>query len=327
MPKSNRLLHRSVTQPGAATRGEEAAVRLSKAVFCALLLSGSGPRSVDSHACRNGEIVCDFDSSMNGGTIASGYAETVWSMIRGFANRSVSDYVAQMADDFHFTSDDSAFQARFPAGWNREDERIFATRLFEGGASGGNGEALPTALRVDLEDGPGIFERTVVRDSEATVLLDHYHVIIRLSDGQTLDLGNSRCEFTVIVTGEGFRVSRWTETVDRVFDAETRTKRADQGEPPAAIDTLAAVPPLRLTLRFRPERKDAMVFDLILPRDGAVLETFDLMGRRVGRRDLSHLKPGRHSVSFDPGDYANGVYWARLRSGREGVTRKVVWVK
>jgi hypothetical protein len=63
-----------------------------------------------------------------------------------------------------------------------------------------------------------------------------------------------------------------------------------------------------------------------LPAEGdAVLELVDVAGRRVLERSLGVLGPGAHTVRLDevPGRIPAGIYFVKLRHGREGVVTRV----
>jgi hypothetical protein len=68
---------------------------------------------------------------------------------------------------------------------------------------------------------------------------------------------------------------------------------------------------------------------LALPRaGGAALELIDVGGRRLERRELAALGPGRHEVTMGQGPrLAPGVYWRRLTQGVEARSARVAVVR
>jgi hypothetical protein len=78
--------------------------------------------------------------------------------------------------------------------------------------------------------------------------------------------------------------------------------------------------------------RDLASFAFTLARPGhTTLEVFDMSGRRVRTLMGSHLPAGSHSASWRGEDdrgapLADGLYFVRLRSGGEQVTRRVVRV-
>jgi hypothetical protein len=69
-------------------------------------------------------------------------------------------------------------------------------------------------------------------------------------------------------------------------------------------------------------------FGVTLPSSARVtLDVFDATGRRVTRVKDEVLDEGTTNLSWDPGDQASGVYFARLRSLGHELTRRVVLAK
>jgi hypothetical protein len=313
----------------AAPRGEEAVVRITRIVLVTGILSAlvvDDARAVDGApgAGRDKALASSLpgveaNHPLSRPTVA-GPGDVVWRMLLMFAEESATDYISWMTDDFLFTSTDPDFIARFPCGMSRADEDSFATHLFEGGGRGPGGEPLPAASRIVLDAGPMNPLNTFVEDGEASVRVDWCHVRAMLSSGDTLDFGNTQSEFELVLTDLGWRVRRWIETV---LPASFATRRLEQS---------AASPPgegpLKLTLKSRTQpRRGALLFDLVLPEAGGALELFDVMGRRITRRDLSGLQPGRHTIALDGGAIPRGVYWARVRQPQATAVAKVIWVK
>ena len=55
-----------------------------------------------------------------------------------------------------------------------------------------------------------------------------------------------------------------------------------------------------------------------------MLEVIDVAGRRVMRRDVSSLGPGRHTTEVGSSMRAPGLYFLRLTQGGETVRARVV---
>ncbi|MEK7727761.1 MAG: T9SS type A sorting domain-containing protein, partial [candidate division KSB1 bacterium] len=65
-----------------------------------------------------------------------------------------------------------------------------------------------------------------------------------------------------------------------------------------------------------------------LPRRAHVtLEVFDLMGKRVARLVEGIQREGRHEITWNATAHASGIYWYRLRSGEEVLTKKMVLLR
>jgi hypothetical protein len=57
------------------------------------------------------------------------------------------------------------------------------------------------------------------------------------------------------------------------------------------------------------------------------LEVFNMMGQRVATLVSERQTAGNHSVSFDAGTLASGVYLYRLSAGQEVITQKMTLLK
>lgn len=65
-----------------------------------------------------------------------------------------------------------------------------------------------------------------------------------------------------------------------------------------------------------------------LPMNSDVrLEVFDMLGRRVAVLVNEQMQPGHHSVNFDAGRLASGMYIYRLVAGSTVITRKLTLIK
>jgi len=260
-------------------------------------------------------------------------AAAVRSMFEAFRQRSAVGYVAWMTEDFAFDSDDPDFVAAFPTGMSRADELTFAGNLFRDGGDRLADASRAHAVGVTIEIGPIVALPADDHPGQVRAAVERLQVRITLSDGTSIELGGTRAEIDLVLTEAGWRVRRWHERHGPPAGDDSNTTRAAHegrsdstgtAEPaPSAVD---APPPLRLALAAPTDRaRPSPVFDVTLPREGAVLEVFDVMGRRIARWDLSALPPGHHLVGGGGPRYRAGIYWARLRQSDEAITRRMVW--
>jgi hypothetical protein len=238
----------------------------------------------------------------------------VWSIFQGFERRNPEEYVRTMSDDFVFDSDEPAFRDAYPHGMSRADEAAFLRHLVNGGTSG-NGVLRPAVTWIVSTLGPMHVTILAQDERHARALVENYLVRIGFGDGSAVELGATRNEMELELQDDAWVVRRWHETLG--------------GEPDTGHVAAqpAAAAPLRLALVPRPERGRAMRFDLVLPAQGGRLELYDVMGRRVGDRDLEGLAPGVHAIALDGSAYPSGIYWARVRQARESVTARVTWLR
>jgi hypothetical protein len=73
-----------------------------------------------------------------------------------------------------------------------------------------------------------------------------------------------------------------------------------------------------------PAAGEAHAWFTLASRERAVLEVIDVAGRRVMRRDVSSLGPGRHTTEVGSSMRAPGLYFLRLTQGGETVRARVV---
>jgi len=301
-------------------------------LVCVVLLAQSGVATADVAALERGPIQklpalpapvfpAVERATSNAGAAAEG---TVWATLEALARLSESDYVAWMSDDFRFESDDPEFRAAFPHGMSRADERTFAHHLLGGLESSSDGRHLPHASMINVLAGPMVVTDGPATDGAVRVVLEHFHVHVFFADGSNMDLGDSPSVFDVVLTEAGWRIRRWTE---RGASGEPDEALADDTSPQPQSDSAASAP-LRLSITARADRpRNALVFDLTLPSAGGAIDLFDVMGRRVTRRDLGGVGAGRRSLTLDGGAYPAGVYWARVRQGASQATARLVWVR
>jgi hypothetical protein len=107
------------------------------------------------------------------------------------------------------------------------------------------------------------------------------------------------------------------------------------GVPGVGTTAVAPVPArsrtqLELSIRPNPSRTTTHI-DFVMPRAGnAAIELLDLAGRRVATVFRGELTAGVHSARWDGrkdgGVASPGMYFARLSTGGEQVTRRIVWM-
>jgi len=72
----------------------------------------------------------------------------------------------------------------------------------------------------------------------------------------------------------------------------------------------------------------ATEIEFVLAAPAAVqLDVFDVLGRHVANLARRHLEAGSHTVRWDSGDAAAGVYFYRLRVGDDSRTQKMLLLK
>ena len=136
-------------------------------------------------------------------------------------------------------------------------------------------------------------------------------IAVRVTVPDTALAGANRLTFGVSFTGAD--------------GAEVTTTR-DLRVPAATLDVPPSVGPLSLRVGPNPTRSE-MTALFSLPAPGrATLELFDVMGRRVSRRDLS-LGEGSHAVPVAPGARLSpGLYMVKLSSGGTTLRARAVVV-
>lgn len=126
-------------------------------------------------------------------------------------------------------------------------------------------------------------------------------------------LGQWTLRVTDNATGDTGSVIAWS------LDVEFSTAAQTAPELPRALTFDGAFPNpfnARTELRFE------------LPQDGpARLVLFDLLGREVALLLDRSLTRGPHTIGWDAGSLAGGVYFAQLRAGSAVLTRKVVLLR
>ena len=54
---------------------------------------------------------------------------------------------------------------------------------------------------------------------------------------------------------------------------------------------------------------------------------FDITGRQIERPVSEHLQPGKYRLTWNGGNNPSGTYFARLTSGNQSVTNRIVYLK
>jgi hypothetical protein len=259
--------------------------------------------------------------------VVSGPEAVLYALFDRFENRDPDGWIASMSSDYLFESDDPAFHSSHPHGMSRDDELAFATHLFRGVARRGRpGSPLPIAIQVAEEVGP---LRVTVLSADGTrvrALAEHLVVALRFADGTSVDLGATRNEFTVQLEDGRWWITRWQETSESGEpDAVAAPGAAGPVARPGVTD---AAPPLRLALAVRGEPvSNRIVLSLMLPRSGGAVELYDVMGRRILRRDLDGVAAGSSTLEIPADGVPAGIYWARVHQVGESVSARLVWTR
>ena len=327
-----------------------------------LFLLGPLPASAQlapvGHFCRGREVVFQFDDTLAASATTRlpepdpdppHYPlETVERMFRALAERRVADYLALLAPDHRFESNDPGFARAFPAGADREVQRQTLMRVFgEGVANRGR----PHVISVWLSRGHTGHEsrRKGMQAHDERVIARQVRAEFVMSDGGVCASGPAVFEFELApvrtnhappagaaaarAIGGPRPKMRWLvrRTIERTIDGGAALLGAAAG--PAAPDSSAAVvtpdsvaAPLRLALRaLAPGARDEAPLELTLTsREPARLEWFDVQGRRCASQAIADPTPGVRRLAGPQDKLASGVYWARVWQGRADATTRVV---
>jgi hypothetical protein len=241
--------------------------------------------------------------------------------------RSVADYSALLAANFHFHTTDAFMDSALGGSIDREREIGTLRNLFEGGA---DTTQMPRADSISAKVGP--YE--VQDDPEHPDSTRHYQVIAARSfdlmivvKDKTYDVSRSRHEYRVVrgdaavlVPGQPADERHWYfwDWIERpsflVDDLDGGPDALPPGAPPLALRR----PPTPLT--------GALDVTFSLPMTApATLDLFDVMGRRMMKRAVGGMGPGEHQVRLaEPGQLTPGVYWLRLALGKRVRSEKLI---
>jgi hypothetical protein len=282
-----------------------------------------------------------------------GPSAAIQSLVRAYSDRSVEGYAALLTADyrFHFSSNRASDVGVFVNGFTREHELRSASALFHGVVREGRvvkpGAEAITATLDGLSEGP---------DPEHPDSMTHYRVVavrnlelgIRLAAGDTIGLSPAlhvfhlvRGDVAVRAAGQPaeqgrWYVRRWLEDVEglRLVLAENRGPCGEPAPRPGAQarsegSTGPAGAPADLAIHPLGNPACATV-ELACDLPGsepALVEVFDVMGRRMNRRDLANPAPGTVRVEAGAGArIVPGVYWVRLSQGARRPTTTMVVV-
>lgn len=179
-----------------------------------------------------------------------------------------------------------------------------------------------------------------VVDGYGEVLVGDISVpVLRITETETTEL--SGFEFTTVnvrfVDENGFEVVNASVDVD-VFSETNEYERASANIELTLFDNLTTVssetsPDLPQTVKlnqnfpnpFNPTTQ--ISYQLTSPSEVS-LTIYSLTGQKIQTLVDGELKPsGSHTVSFDAGNLASGVYLYRLRAGDQSFTRKMTLLK
>ncbi|MFN8588138.1 MAG: hypothetical protein U0704_10100 [Candidatus Eisenbacteria bacterium] len=248
----------------------------------------------------------------------------VRAMFAAFQQRDPGGWVEGMASDYRFDSDDPAFRLAHPDGFTRCDEYAFARHLFRGGGEPPGGRRRPIVTRVDAPVGAVLLTLLALGEHRATVLVEGYAYTLRFDDGSRVQVSGTVNTLELILRDGAWRVLAWHEHVPAAGASAAANPAADSAA--TATQTASADDvPARLAIRPRGiANGSVLAFELDLPRRGGVLELFDVMGRRITRRDLDALLPGVRRIELPASGIPTGTYWARVQQGGTMATTRIV---
>lgn len=263
---------------------------------------------------------------------------TIRAMARAYNERSVETLDGLLTADyrFHFSDGDSSGLG-YVNGFDRAHELESARSMLEGDP----GSQLPMArsIRVtvgEMESGP---------DPEHPDSLSHYRVVvvhrmnIRILGQGGEKLGSLPADQIFhLVRGDvaqrterqvasptRWYVRRWLEDIHAFERTLAATAgRCEEMTARAAVDVTGAFGVRALDSPLCP------TLDVVCDLPGsenAVLEVYDVQGRRLARRDLAVAAPGAVRVQAGSGArFAPGAYWLRLTQGRRPASHRMVVV-
>ncbi len=248
--------------------------------------------------------------------------------------------VESLADDFLFTSDDADFVAAWPHGMTRTDERNFVTKIAFGGTSS-SGVALPPVVRMrvriaSFEIEPASADadhaRVIARGVECEMFTAAGPLAIEAGD-QTFELVRtgdaSESPLAGLFSSGAWRIRAWREIVARAAAPAEVAARTDTAPAPAAGANRESSS-VGERIRFGIRRLSALrawpvQLAIAMPQAGtARFELFDVAGRLRMDRAMEAAGPGELSLTIADRDVRAGCYFARVKSGNEVVTTRVI---
>jgi len=263
---------------------------------------------------------------------------------RAFSERSVLRLGALLAADFrsHIVGQDLV-ESRFPEGIDRAMEMSVIRGLIQGIRQGDSVLAAPMReVRVKAE---GLHEAADPEHPDST---EHYRLVVigrftfELStDDGTEYLNHPSLHIVHLVRGDAamlvpgqpadarhWYIRRWLEDVNGL-EAALGKIEGDCGQADSATTSMALT---TLSLAIHPLGNPACpTLDIAcdLPAAGpARIEVFDVMGRRLQRKEFDVAAPGTMKLQAGAGVHlAPGAYWVRLSQASRHSTRMVVVAK
>jgi len=276
----------------------------------------------------DGRIVSPSESAAEAATCddRDSPVAAVRQLFAAYSLREPALLVESLADDFLFTSDDPEFVAAWPHGMTRAEERNFVTKIADGGRSS-TGVALPPVIRMrvriagfEIDPAPENAEhaRVIARGVECEMYTAEGLLGIEAAD-QTFDLvrtaAPSESPLAGLFASGAWRIRAWHEVVTKAAAVATSAASAD-------------VEPTRLVLgirRLSGPREWPVELAIAMPHPGnAHFELFDVAGRLRMDRVMEAAGPGILRLTIADRDVRAGCYFARVRSGNEVVTSRVV---
>jgi hypothetical protein len=251
-----------------------------------------------------------------------------------YQERDADAYAALLADDFRFEFGDDENRAKYPDGFDRDDEVATARHLFEGFVDA-SGQPRPRARKVALEFG-GLaigFDPEFPCDPAHHLLADvpQVRLAIEFVDGTRMVAPGHHAFWLVRADSAGgdtlgWRIRRWVEepAESLLVVPECPVACADSDSVSGTLGVVASAGDLPLwSVVPNPSRRGetaTLAFDV--PREGEVVEAalYDIAGRRVAVLAEGPSSAGRRTLTWDGRDAQGeatrpGVYFLRVRVG------------
>ena len=261
-------------------------------------------------------------------------------LITAYEARDADTYAGLLTSDFVFHFADDDLQARYPQGWAKADETASARRLFTGGEnSQGIRVSAADSVDVEYESAHGVAPSTQEprrRQISVLGLVFTFHFgseVVRTSP-QELHVRVARGDLAALDSTQTATLDRWYVEEMREFPPGTEAaavanRRAEAGG--GEVDRAPAT--TQRELRFgidwvgsdRARRVTNVAF-VLTSFEPAIVEVFDVRGRRLLRQEIEAPSPGVRQVQLAPSrGLATGVYFVRLRQGAQTAVEKAVF--
>lgn len=251
-----------------------------------------------------------------------------------YQERDAEAYQAMLADDFRFDFGDDEDRAKYPDGFDREDEVATARHLFEGFVDA-SGQPRPRARKIALELGGLALgpDPAFPCDPAHHLLADvpRVRLAIEFVDGTRM-LASGHHAFWLVRADSaggdtlGWRIRRWVEepAESLLVVPQCPVACADSDSVSRTLGAVATAGDLPLwSVAPNPSRRGetaTLAFDV--PREGDVVEAalYDIAGRRVAVLAQGPSPAGRRTLTRDGRDAQGettrpGVYFLRGRVG------------